>query len=296
MIWSSGPTNVNRQFATAGSSCGLVDNTVQASGWFANTTGVSCATSIFEALDKSNVSWKNYYETDIIDAYMYEYVQKNAMDKLVHANEFYNDIEQGTLPEFSYINPECCTIDSMHPTSNIAAGEMMIKHLYDSIRQSKYWDDTLIIINFDEHGGFADHVAPPTNVPAPEDGMTFSGVSDKHEVTYDFTRLGVRVPAFLINKYINPNTLIHAEGTNYASDSAYTHSSMLHFIQNLWDLKGMNNRVQWAKTFEYVFQDNAQDAPESMPIPIWYGGSSTPEPEAFYKLNQDESYYESLSS
>lgn len=38
----------------------------------------------------------------------------------------------------------------MHPTSNMAAGEMLIKHVYDSIRQSKYWDDTLLIINFDE--------------------------------------------------------------------------------------------------------------------------------------------------
>lgn len=55
----------------------------------------------------------------------------------------------------------------MHPTSNMAAGEMMIKHLYDSIRQSKYWDSTLLIINFDEHGGFADHVPPPSSVPAP---------------------------------------------------------------------------------------------------------------------------------
>jgi len=225
---------------------------------------------------------------------MYKYVQDNAMDKLVHANEFYNDLEQGTLPQFSYINPECCTIDSMHPTSNMAAGEMMLKHLYDSIRQSKYWDSTLVIINFDEHGGFADHVAPPVNIPAPEDGITFDGVSDSHNVTYDFTRLGVRVPAFVINKYINPNTLIHDQGTNYADNSAYTHTSFLHFIQNLWGLEGLNNRVQWAKTFEYIFQDEAQDALYELPSPVWYGGHDTPEPEEFYLLNQDYSYYAEL--
>lgn len=137
-----GPTNPNRQFATSGSTCGMVDNTDQASGWFANVTGTDCAVSIFEALDKKNISWKNYYETDIIDAWMYEYVQENAMDKLVHASEFYDDLEQGTLPQFSYINPECCTIDSMHPTSNMAAGEMMIKYVirthlprYTSLKQ-----------------------------------------------------------------------------------------------------------------------------------------------------------------
>lgn len=54
-----GPTNTNRQFATAGTTCGFVDNTDQAAGWFNNVTGVSCATSIFEALSKKNITWKN---------------------------------------------------------------------------------------------------------------------------------------------------------------------------------------------------------------------------------------------
>lgn len=72
---------------------------------------------------------------------------------------------------------------------------------------------------------------------------------------------------------------------------------MLHFLQNLWGLEGMNNRVQWAKTFEHVFSDTPRtDALETLPQPVWYGGASKPEPEAFYLLNQDESYYENLPS
>jgi phospholipase C len=53
-------------------------------------------------------------------------------------------------------------------------------------------NDSLFILNFDEHGGFADHVPPPVNVPQPQDGIDFNGLSDGHNVTYDFTRLGVR--------------------------------------------------------------------------------------------------------
>jgi len=53
----------------------------------------------------------------------------------------------------------------------------------------------------------------------------------------------------------------------------------------------LNNRVQWAKTFEYIFGNEAQDALEELPAPVWYGGANTPEPAAFYKLNQDASYY-----
>ncbi|KAF2142584.1 uncharacterized protein K452DRAFT_358330 [Aplosporella prunicola CBS 121167] len=290
-----GPTNPNRQFATSGSSCGMIENDDQAAGWYANVTGTTCAKSIFQALNEKNITWKNYYETDIIDAWMYKWVQDNAMDKLVHADEFYADLANGTLPTFSYINPECCTIDSMHPTSNMAAGEQLIKHVYDALRNSPYWDNALLIVNFDEHGGFADHVPPPTHIPAPEDGLAFNGISDNHAVTYDFTRLGVRVPAFLVSPWIPAGTLIHDQGTAYADNSAYTHSSMLHFLQLLWDLDGLNNRVGWAKTFEYVFgEERRTDALDVLPVPRWVGGEGQQQPEPFYKLNMPYSYYESL--
>lgn len=149
-------------------------------------------------------------------------------------------------------------------------------------------------MNFDEHGGFADDVAPPTNVVAPQDGLKFNGTSEGYAVQYDFTRLGVRVPAFVINKWIKPGTLIQTnDGTSYSSNSAWTHTSFLHFLQNLWELPGLNNRVQWAKTFENVFTDTEQNAPSSLPKPVWEGGSNSPAPPAFYKLNQDYSYYAS---
>lgn len=81
----------------------------------------------------------------------------------------------------------------------------------------------------------------------------------------------------------------------YANNSAYTHSSILHFVQELWGLKGLNNRVQWAKTFEYVFSNVPRnDTPANLSTPIWYGGSTGPQPTAFYKLNQPYSYYASL--
>jgi Phosphoesterase family len=53
-------------------------------------------------------------------------------------------------------------------------------------------EHSVLIINFDEHGGFADHVPTPLNVPQPEDGIIFKGKSSNHNFTYDFTRLGVR--------------------------------------------------------------------------------------------------------
>ena len=57
------------------------------------------------------------------------------MDNLAHASDFYRDLEEEILPAFSYIKPECCTIDSMHPRSNMAAGEQLIKHVNDAVRK-----------------------------------------------------------------------------------------------------------------------------------------------------------------
>lgn len=109
---------------------------------------------------------------------------------------------------------------------------------------------------------------------------------------YALTARVYSVPAFIVSPWIAPNTLIHDEGTSYAHNSEYTHTSFLHFLQLLWDLPELNNRVSWAKTFEYVFTEKMRtDTPQYLPTPEWVGGSSGVEPAPFYLLNQDYSYY-----
>jgi phospholipase C len=150
------------------------------------------------------------------------------------------------------------------------------------------------------------------NVPIPNDNISFNGTSEGFDVTYNFDRLGIRyvaralimrfnsnsntsVPAFLISPYIPADTLISTEGTMYAENSVYTHSSMIHFLQELWGLEGLNNRVQWAKTFEYIFEEKPRkDTPTNLTTPVWYGGSTGPQPSPFYKLNQPYPYYANL--
>ncbi|OQE47572.1 hypothetical protein PENCOP_c001G02574 [Penicillium coprophilum] len=183
-----GPTNPNCQFATSGSTCGFVDNTHQSAGFGTNVTGTTLSR---DRHNRKSVAPFTHPSVSSVANDDIKWVQDNAMDRLIHATELYHDLEAGTLPSFSYLNPECCTIDSMHPTSNMAAGEQMVKHLYDALRRSKYWDNA-VLINFDEHGGFADYVPTPVNVPQPEDGIIFKSMSSNHNFTYDFTRLRVR--------------------------------------------------------------------------------------------------------
>lgn len=68
-------------------------------------------------------------------------------------DQFYKDAAAGTLPQFTYINPECCSYQSFHPPSPINLGESYIKGIYEAVRNSPQWNTTLFVLTFDEHGG-----------------------------------------------------------------------------------------------------------------------------------------------
>ncbi len=68
---------------------------------------------------------------------------------------------------------------------------MLIKDVYEAIRNGPQWNDTLFIVTYDEHGGFYDHETPPTHgIPNP-DGRKGYGF-------FDFDRLGARVPTIMV--------------------------------------------------------------------------------------------------
>jgi phospholipase C len=83
-----------------------------------------------------------------------------------------------------------------HPPSDVRAGQSLVLELYEALASSPNWQDTVLIIVYDEHGGFYDHVPPP----AVDDG---SG----------YTTLGVRVPALVVgprvSKFVCHETFEH---------------------------------------------------------------------------------------
>ena len=84
------------------------------------------------------------------------------------------------------------------------AGEQYIKDIYEALRSSPQWNESLLVITYDEHGGFFDHVAPPqTGVPPPGDGETSYPTED-----FAFDRLGLRVPTLLVSPWIRPGTVV----------------------------------------------------------------------------------------
>jgi phospholipase C len=259
-----GPTNPNRAYITAGTSAGHGRNDIS---FEINALNVR---SIFQQLSENDVSWINYSNASFApDALFYNWTVTSgaATTNIKPLTQFFTDAQAGKLPQFTYINPECCSVQSFHPPSSTTDGQVFVKTIYEALRASPQWEQTLFILTFDEHGGFADHVPPPENVPA-GDSITYTETAlDGKPVTFDFTRLGVRVPTYLISPWVAKGFIEH-EGKN--SGGVYTHTSILAFLANLWGLDTLTPRVGFSSTFEHLILEKKRETIKKLPTPFQF--------------------------
>jgi phospholipase C len=263
-----GPTNPNRAYITSGTSHGHGQN----DNAF-NIFGLP-QKSIFQQLTEHDISWINYQNSTTgpglgfnPDAAFYSWTNTSGAinTNVKPLDDFYTAAAAGKLPQFTYINPECCSFQSFHPPSPITLGETFIKGIYEAVRNSPQWEETLFILTFDEHGGFADHVPPPVDVPA-GDSITYTEKAPNGlNVTFDFTRLGIRVPTLLISPWVEKG-LIEKKGTNNGGE--YTHTSIMAFLNELWGLETLTPRIKYSSTFEHLITNNLRkDTPAQLPNP-----------------------------
>jgi phospholipase C len=181
-----GPTWPNRFFAYAGQSGGVTKN----------LDPVDLRT-VFDVLDERNVSWQ-YYSHDIaFIRTMPRFRARGRNQGIAKIGAFGQALQRGTLPSFSWIDPNFTLVTAPlhfsfanddHPPADIRRGQKLVSSVYNAIRQSSYWEKTLLVVAYDEHGGFYDHVPPPTCV-SPDGSPTFG-------------RLGPRVPALLVSPWL----------------------------------------------------------------------------------------------
>jgi phospholipase C len=186
--------------------------------------------------------------------------------------DFKRDVMQNTLPDFSYIEPaffpqsiELDKLTDYHPPESIYRGEVFVREVFKTLTSnSAVWNNTLLIITFDEHGGTYDHLMPPENAIPPDDLI--------HE-QFDFRRYGVRVPTLMISPWVTPGTIFRGDYYPEVSDPAklpFDHTSVL---ATLCKWKGINyqnkatypdyylgNRTAAAPTFENVFTNTFNSA------------------------------------
>ncbi|KAJ5988527.1 hypothetical protein N7481_003737 [Penicillium waksmanii] len=264
-----GPTNPNRAYVLSGTSAGHGTND---DGFDADTHSLTQRT-IFQQLSETDHTWKNYYtdaDTGMVDLWFFDWPFTSGNDKLaVPMKDFYSDAAAGTLPEFSFLDPSCCGTgtNSMHPTGLISDGEKFIKDVYDALRASPQWNETLFILTFDETGGFHDHVPPPL-APRP-DNLTYTETApDGSKYEFEFNRLGGRVPTILISPWVGKG-LVEQKGTNSNGKTvSYSASSILRTLGYLWDFDPFTPRVGGSASFDHLIRSSKRDdTPQALPEP-----------------------------
>ncbi len=117
---------------------------------------------------------------------------------------FKEDVASGHLQPYSFIEPRYfphkdsqLLPNDHHSPHDVTLGEQLVADVYNTLRASRYWTKTLLIVVSDEHGGCYDHVPPPRAQP-PDDGRAPRPGQDG----FTFNRYGARVPALLISPYI----------------------------------------------------------------------------------------------
>lgn len=224
---------------------------------------------MFQSVTESGRDWRNYQSGSGTgpEASWFKWTYDNGLeDRIVNFSQFAVDAAAGNLTAFSFINPSCCSVgtNSMHPSGLISDGEALIKEVYEALRAGPQWEETLLILTFDETGGFHDHVPPPL-APRP-DNLTYTETTPTGEdYTFSFDRLGGRVPTLLISPWVSQG-YVEQQGLNSAGEVvSYSATSILRTLGLLFDFEPYNPRVEWSPSFEHLINLWSRDTPETLP-------------------------------
>lgn len=245
-----GPTLPNRSYAHAATSMGRLDMNPL---WYGESK------TIYELLGESNVSSKIFFHDSTVAMTFKNFVKNQKW--FAQFDDFLDMCNSNKLPAYSFIEPRYNADDTndlaandQHPDHDVSEGETLIQDVFHAIsRKPAVWNSTILLVVYDEHGGLYDHVPPPSGVPNPDD-------QNSTDPPFDFTRLGVRVPAVVISPWIDPLTI---DSTQYDHTSIAATARKL-FLGADWQQKFLTKRDQAANTFDGLLtRDTArQDTPD----------------------------------
>ncbi len=203
-----------------------------------------------------------YYSTDL--PYLALWGTKYAQYTFTF-DQFLADCASGTLPNVSFVDPEFLgegqgfSRDD-HPHADVRAGEFFLYTVYNAVRQSPAWDRTVLIINYDEWGGFYDHVAPPHVI---DDKPLTSNLE------LDTTRLGFRVPMAVISPLVPQGTLL-------SGGAPFEHTSALRMIEWRFGLTPMTARDANARNLAEFLDLQNPPRTDTVAVPVPTTAVSTP--------------------
>lgn len=235
-----GPTQPNRLYVHAATSAGYAHNV-----W----SQLFDLVTIYEQVENAGKSWSTY-EFDSNEVREFTRINQQTQCFKPFA-AFKGDVDGGTLPNYCFIVPRFNNAadglaNSEHAPEDIRYGDNLIADVYETLRSNNnVWTKSALIITYDEHGGFYDHVAPPAAVNP--DGINSPAPGDKasYAPQFKFDRLGLRVPAVIVSPWV---------GQGVVESSVLQHTSILVTAREIFGIsKSLTKRDAAASSFTKLF-------------------------------------------
>jgi phospholipase C len=264
-----GPTWPNRFVALSGTASGRVDMPgdgtyhIDIPGYFHQKQP-----TIFDRLNEKGINWKSYFHSLPQSWALRRARLPQNIARFFYIDEFFEDAREEAqyFPQFCYIEPDLLGFQQNddHPPHDVMKGEKLIADVYNALRgNTELWQSTLLVVYFDEHGGFYDHVYPPSAVPPdPPQQPRHELLSERlarlnpwHRPpeTYSFKQLGVRVPALLVSPWVKAG-VAKIDGASPIFD----HTSVLRYLTEKWDLGPLGLRTPQSNSIGSLISDTVR--------------------------------------
>lgn len=250
-----GPTQPNRLYLHAATSDGHALN-----AWSLHFD----LNTIYQQVQEAGLSWATY-EHDTNEVRWFTPLQAYQQN-FKSIDQFAGDCKAGTLANYTFIIPRMLSnkggpVNDQHAPCDVRWGEQLIAEVYEALRANdKLWKQSALIVLYDEHGGFYDHVAPPKAVNP--DGKNSPTTGDpSYAPQFAFDRLGLRVPALIVSPWVPKGQVC---------SKPLQHTSVMQTARKLFGISGtLTRRDAAAASFDDLFSLSSprNDAPASLPLP-----------------------------
>ena len=206
-----GPTWPNRFFLHATTAAGRHVN---------HPMGFGAPPTVWDRMAERCYTTKNYGAGPVLwYAAGFPLRALSGNDSLTSATieEFFGDARAGQLPSFSVIDPNFKVNDG-YPLHDLSLAEAFIASIYRAMVESPQWARSLLVVTFDEHGGYFDHVVPPRTV----------------DPRNDFQQLGFRVPALVIGPSVWQGRVVSTQ---------FEHSSVAATLKTRFGIRDLGPRM-----------------------------------------------------
>lgn len=299
-----GPSWPNHMFAYSGTSMGCTDTGYL---YLDQRWGLYPQKTIFQSLIEDGLEYDMIYNDTTSELYVEYFHTDEALSRTHNMSRFFHNAQHGTLPQLTWITPRHGVNvsaedpagvgpNSDHPhCCDVALGERLRKDVYEALRSSPQWNEVLLIITYDDAGGFFDSVPPPQGPPPDNTNYSYP------DADFGFDRLGMRLPTIAVSPWLQKGLVISEPGQAPGckdkpagtkgcgkpyEDSQYESSSIAATVKQLFNLSSfLTKRDTWAGTFEAYFNvlDKARtDAPLTLPA------APAPQAENTHSQNTDD--------